>query len=72
MRKFEVGTYRTFLGTFETSYTIEKVTEKSVVVTIHKGGKYETTKRCKVINNGRFQYAEFNGFYIESTDERIA
>ena len=41
MKKFEVGTYKTYAGTFEATYCIEKVTEKTVTVTIHKGGRYE-------------------------------
>ena len=36
MKKFEVGTYKTYAGTFEATYCIEKVTEKTVTVTIIK------------------------------------
>ena len=34
MKKFEIGTYRTYAGTSEVRYWIEKVTEKTVTVTI--------------------------------------
>ena len=44
MKKFEIGTYRTYAGTTEVRYWIEKVTEKTVTVTIHKGGRYEKNK----------------------------
>ncbi len=46
MKKFEIGIYKTYTGTIEVIYYIEKVTKKSVIVTIHKGGKYEKTKQC--------------------------
>lgn len=72
MKKFEIGTYKTYAGTFETVYHIEKVTEKMAIITIHKGGRHEKTKRCKIINNGENQYCEFNGMYLNSDDEKIA
>lgn len=70
MKKFEIGTYRTYAGTFETVYHIEKVTAKTVTVTIHKGGKYEKTKRCKIVDNGINQYCEAFGLYLESDDDK--
>lgn len=72
MKKFEIGTFKTYAGTFETTYTIEKVTARSILVTIHKGSRYEKTKRVKTIDCGKHQYAEVFGLYIESTDEKIA
>ncbi len=70
MKKFEVGTYIKNDGTFEAVYHIEKVTAKTVTVTIHKGGKYEKSKRCKVVDNGSFQYCEAFGMYLESNDDK--
>lgn len=72
MKKFEVGTYKAYTGTFEFSYTVEKVTAKTVTITIHKGEKYEKTKRCKVVDCGNTQYCELNGLYLESDDNKIA
>ena len=71
MKKFEVGTYKTYAGTFETTYCNEKVTEKTVTVTIHKGGRYEKTKRCKIVDCGKNQYCEAFGLFLESDDEKI-
>lgn len=71
MKKFEIGTYRTYAGTTEVRYWIEKVTEKTVTVTIHKGGRYEKTKRCKIVDCGKNQYCEAFGLFLESDDEKI-
>lgn len=72
MKKFEVGTYKTFVGNFETTYTIEKISKSYVTVTFHKGGKYEVTKKCRVIDCGNFQYCYFKEITLESTDDKIA
>ena len=72
MKKFEVGEYRTDIGSSEVRYWIEKVTAKTVTVTIHKGsGRYEKTKRCKVVDCGVMQYCEAFGLYIESDHDKI-
>ena len=68
MKKFEIGTYTTFVGTYEAVSHVEKVTEKTVTVTIHKGGKYEKTKRCKIVDNGKSQYCEAFGLFFDSDD----
>lgn len=52
MKKFEIGAYKTFIGSHEAVYHVEKVTSKTVVITVHKGEKYEKTKRCKIVDNG--------------------
>ena len=72
MKKFEIGEYRKYLGESEVRYWIEKVTAKTVTVTIHKGDKYEKTKRCKVTDCGAFQYCEAFGMYLESDNDEIA
>lgn len=74
MKKFEIGTYRKYFTAFDGdfSYTIEKVTAKTVTVTIHKGGKYEKSKKCKIFETGKSQYCEAFGFTFESDDEKIA
>lgn len=72
MKKFEIGTYRTYLGETEVIYHVEKVTAKTVVITIHKGGKYEKTQRCKIVENGINQYCEFKGMFFESDNDKIA
>ena len=71
MKKFEIGTQKTTVGTFETTYCIEKVTAKTVTVTIHKGGRYEKTRRCKIVDNGKNQYCEAFGLFLESDDEKF-
>lgn len=71
MKKFEIGTYKKYIGTFETIYHIEKVTEKTVTITIHKGGRYEKTKRCKIVDNGKNQYCEAFGMFLESDDDKF-
>lgn len=72
MKKFEAGIYKTFVGNIKTTYTIEKISKSFVTVTFHKGGKYEITKKCKVIDCGSFQYCYFKGIILESTDYKIA
>lgn len=72
MKKFEVGIYRTYIEEIEVHYWIEKVTEKTVLVTIHKGGKYEKTKRCKLVNNRINQYCEAFGMFLNSDNDKIA
>ena len=71
MKKFEVGEYRTYAGTSEVRYWIEKVTAKTVTVTIHKGSRYEKTSRFKAVDCGVMQYCEAFGLYIESDNEKI-
>lgn len=72
MKKFEIGAYKTYLGETKAIYHVEKVTGKTAVITIHKGGKYEKTKRCKIVDNGINQYCEFEGMFFESDDDKIA
>lgn len=72
MKKFEIGLYKKYVnGTFEVVYHVEKVTAKTVVITIHKGGKYEKTKRRKIVDNGINQYCEFDGMFFESDNDKI-
>ena len=77
MKRFEEGTYiqhfTAFDGSFE--YVIEKVTAKTVTVTIHKGEKYEKMGRAKIVDCGKNQYAVLNfakGLVIESDDEKVS
>lgn len=77
MKRFEEGTYRKYFTAFDGSfnYTIEKVTEKTVTVTLHKGGKYEKTGRTKIVDCGINQYAVLNfasGLVIESDNEKVS
>ena len=77
MKRFEEGTYRKHFTAFDGSfkYTIEKVTAKTVTVTIHKGEKYEKTGRAKIVDCGVNQYAVLNfdkGTIIESDDEKVS
>lgn len=65
-------TYRTYIGERAERYVVEKVTSKNVVVTFFKGCKYEETRRCKIIDNGRTKVAFFKGIYLESSDDKVA
>lgn len=70
MKKFEIGVYTKHLGASEVIYHVEKVTAKSVAITIHKGGKYEKTKRCKIEDCGAIQYCRFGNMIFESDNEK--
>lgn len=77
MKRFEEGTYRQHYTAFDGSfkYTIERVTEKTVTVTIHKGEKNEKTGRSKIVDCGKNQYAVLNfakGLIIESDNEKVS
>ncbi len=77
MKRFEEGTYRqhytAFDGSFE--YVIEKVTAKTITVTVHKGKKNEKTGKAKIVDCGKNQYAVLNfakGLTIESDNEKVS
>jgi hypothetical protein len=71
--KFIAGTtYRAYIGERTERYVVEKVTNKTIVVTFFKGCRYEETRRCKIIDNGRTQVAFFKGIYLESSNEKVA
>lgn len=71
MKKFEVGGYVKYYGESEIYYWIEKVTAKMILVTIHKGSKYEQTKRFKVVDCGAIQHCHAFGMLLSSDDDEI-
>ena len=72
MKKFEIGTYKIHTGEIAVDFTVEKVTAKTVTVTIFKGKKNEKTKTFKTVDNGKNQYCMAFDILFESDDEKIA
>lgn len=72
MKKFETGTYRKYTGEITVDLTVEKVTAKTITVTVFKGKKHEKTKTFKTVDSGKVQYCLAFGILFESDDEKIA